>query len=86
MFACNAKRFAIAIHFFSFPYTQRYFWKDWQKFFSKFCQLFLWTCVTKIGSPSLDTSTKYGVYVLKFCMCGHGIPCALEINSNGGSK
>ena len=55
-------------------------------FLSKFRQLFLCTCVTKIGRPSLDTPTNYCVYVLKFCMCEHGMPCALEINSNGGSK
>ena len=29
-FACNAKRFAFVI---SFPYPQRSFWTDWQKFF-----------------------------------------------------
>ena len=26
------------------------------------------------------------VYVLKFCVCEHGMSCTLEINSNGGSK
>ena len=57
-----------------------------KRFLSTFRQLFSWICATKIGSPSLGTPTNYCVYVLKFCMCEHGMPCALEINSNGGSK
>ena len=57
-----------------------------KSFLSKFRQLLFWTCVTKIGSLSLNTPTNYCVYVLKFCMREHGMSCALEINSNGGSK
>ena len=30
--------------------------------------------------------TNYSVYFLKFCVCEHGMPCVLEINSNGGLK
>ena len=32
------------------------------------------------------TPANYCVCVLKFRMCEHGMPCALEINSNDGSK
>ena len=33
----------------------------------------------------LDTPTNYCVYVLKFHVCEHCMPCALGTNSNGGS-
>ena len=49
---------------------------------SKFCQLFLQTCVAKIRSPLLDRVTSYCVYVLKFRICNHGMLSAPEINSN----
>ena len=42
--------------------------------------------MTKIGGPFLDTPANYFVYVLKFRMCEHDMPCAIEINSNGGPK
>ena len=48
--------------------------------------MFLQTGVTNIGSPSLHTPANCCVYVLKFCLCEHCILCALEINSNDGSK
>ena len=39
----------------------------------------------KIGSPSLDTLASYSIYVLKFSLCDHSMPSALEINGNGGN-
>ena len=42
---------------------------------------------SKSGTPHwLDTQENYCVYVLKFRMCEYGVSCALEINSNSGSK
>ena len=72
---------------FSFPSSFRCFWADWQKFFSKFSQLavFVDTC-EQVGSPSLDTPTNFCVYVLEFFLLEHGMPCALEINSNSRSQ
>ena len=48
--------------------------------------MFLWICMTKIGSPSLDMPVHYCVYILKFCVWEQSMRCALEINSNGGFK
>ena len=40
--------------------------------------MFFLTCVTKIGCPSMDTPANFCVYVLKFRVREHGMPCALE--------
>ena len=42
--------------------------------------------MTKIGSPSSDTPANYCFYVLKFRVREHGMPYALEIDSNDGLK
>ena len=42
--------------------------------------------MTKIGSPLLDSPANYCVYVLKFFVSGHSMPCPLDIKSNGGHK
>ena len=83
------KALAIAIPFFflfSFSYSSLLPDGLATVFINNFSQLLLSTCVTKIGSPSLDTQTDYCVYVLKFRACEHGKPYDLEINSNGGLK
>ena len=67
----NAKRFANAIFF---PLLLLLFWDGLAK-------VFLQTCLTKMESSSLDTPGNYFVYVLKFRMCEHDMPCALEVNS-----
>ena len=42
--------------------------------------------MTNIGRPLLDTLVINYDSVLKFRVCEHGMPCYLEINSNGGFK
>lgn len=42
--------------------------------------------MTNTGRPLLDTLVINYVSVLKFRVCEHGMPCYLEINSNGGFK
>ena len=47
---------------------------------------FISIIIIKIGCMSLDTPSNYCVNVLKFRVREHGMPCALEMYSNGGSK
>ena len=42
--------------------------------------------MTKIGSPSQNRLANNCVYVQKINVCCHGMPCALEVNSNGRPK
>ena len=72
--------------FFLFLISTTVFIRTFKSFWSKFRQSFLCTCITKIRKPSLYTLANYCAYILKFPMCEHGMPCAVEINSNGGSK
>ena len=85
-FACNAKRFATVILFFLVFIPSAVFGRTGKSFLSQIRQLFLQTCVTKIGSLSFHILANYCVYVLKFRECEHGMPCALEINSKSGTK
>ena len=57
-----------------------------KSFLNNVGQLSLHIYVTKIESLSLGTPAIYCGYVLKFRLCEHGWPCALEINSNDGFK
>ena len=54
--------------------------------FIKFPQFFSWTYMIKIGRSSSETPTNYCVFVLRFSVSEHGMPCALERNRNGGCK
>ena len=72
--------------FFLFLLPSLVFGRSGKSFSSKFRQLFWQTCITKIRNPSLDTPESYCVYVLKFLLYENGTPCALEMNSNGGSR
>ena len=45
--------------------------------------------MTRIGPISLDTRANNFVsvlFIVKFRVCDHDMPCALVINSNGGTK
>ena len=42
--------------------------------------------MSNLRSPSLDKQKNYYLYVLKFWVREHGIPCTLEMNSIGGFK
>ena len=91
-FECNAKNLAIVILVFLKFFLLLFFrlvtvsGRTGKSFTRNFRHLFLQICVTKPGSPSKDILTNYCVYFLKFLVRAHGIPCALEINSNVGFK
>ena len=68
--------------FFLFLTPGTVFGRTGKSFLNKFRQLFLQTCVTKIGSTSLVKQADYCVCVLKFYVCKHGMSRALEISNN----
>ena len=78
-FACITKRFFLLFLLVAFS------GRNGKSFLSNFYSVVL-ADMCDHGSPSLDTLPNYCVYVLKFRVCGHGMPYALEINSNDGLK
>ena len=62
-FACNAKRFAIVTLVFCSCFFLLVVFSGWtgKSVLSNSLQLFLYTCVTKIKSSTLDTPTSYCV-------------------------
>ena len=76
--------------FFLLIFLSRISKKNWQKFY---CQCFI-ICfpgsnVTRIRLISLYTLAIFFIKVLlivKFCLCEHDVPCALEVRSNSRVK
>ena len=80
-FACNAKSIAIEVLGFSFLFFFLLVVVSGQtgkSYLSNFHQLFLLICVTKTGSPSLDTLVNDCAQLLKFRVCEHGVSCARD--------
>ena len=81
---CNANGFVIA---FSFPPSCQCFRMELAKgFFASVLSFVIQEVDDQIRLISLDTLADVFISVLsivKFCVCKHNMPFALEINSNG---
>ena len=74
---------------FLFSFFLRCFCTDWEKGFVHVSYFGTQTRVPRIGLISLDTLANIFVsipFVVRFHVCEHSIPYALEINSNGRFK